>query len=414
MNSLPKLLVAAPLGLLLAAAPVAADTIYRISDPPIEDCRIVEETLTSVIYKPSRGKDVGIRADSVLEIVYSRMPKGVDEAETALRDGDIVGAFELFDAYLDEQTEGRAERRYKWAPAYAAKRVIELRLTMGDMSGAARAANRLIESFPDSRYLPGAYLSKANAEYWAQKDAKAQQTLRAFETLITEQNLSRRWDLECRLGLLLTDKNIKGEERRKLLGAVEAEARGDFPTVRNRALVSIAESLLESKNVAEAETMFREIVADPKADPETLAGAYTGLADSLYERGVTKGDKQAIHEALKSYMRVVVNHMDQTRYSSKAMFFAGRCFDYEEDRPNARKMYRAVIRELGRAGREPEVAQQLIWGGVCRRTDQLCGACAGRHSRPAPQLRTSEPFAERAAPSALRAPYSPADPAPMG
>ena len=345
MNSLPKLLVAAPLGLLLASAPALADTIYRISDDPIEDCRIVEETLTSVIYKPSRGADVGISSDSVLEIKYSRMPKGVDLAETTLRDGDIVGAVEVFEEYLEAQGED-GDRRYKWAPAYAAKRVVELRMTMGDLSGAARAADRLIQSFPDSRYLPSAYLSKANAQYWAQKDEQAQKTLKAFETLISEKNLSRRWDLECRLGLLLTDKSIKGEERRDKLGAIESDARGDFPTVRNRALVSIAESLLASKDVEGAETMFREIVADPKADPETVAGAYTGLADALYERGVSKGDKAAIHEALKFYMRVVVNHMDQTRYSAKAMFFAGRCFDYEENRPEARKMYRAVIREF--------------------------------------------------------------------
>ena len=98
--------------------------------------------------------------------------------------------------------------------------------------------------------------------------------------------------------------------------------------------------------------IFQKIVDDPKAESSTLAAAYTGLGDCLFQRAVAaeKGSdarNKLMRDALLSYMRVVVNHRDESGYAPKAMFFAGRVFDQSEDevsKENAQKLYRAVLR----------------------------------------------------------------------
>lgn len=347
-RALPALLIA---GLAAAPAlPAAADTIHRTTGEPIEDCTVVEETLTSVIYtvEGRRGDERAVPSDTVLDVEYTKRPELVDEAETLFFDGDLQGAIDAFGDYLKETAE-KVPRREKWAPAYAARRTIEIYMTMGDMAGALKAADALIQRFPDSRFLPDAYLAKSEAQFWAQDLPAARQTLTAFQKVVEAKGLGDRWRLECRLGLLATDDKLTGDQRRAKLQEIVGDAGGEHPTVRNRALVAIGESHLQDGQYEPARAAFTKVVEDPRSDPGTLAGAYSGLGDCLYETGIAKNDKELVRQALMNYMRVVVNHKDQSRLAARAMFYAGRCFDNlgsDEDKDRAQKLYRAVMRDF--------------------------------------------------------------------
>ena len=354
MIRLTRSTLSACLPLFVLAASAQADTIYRTTEEAIEDVTIVEETISSVIYKKDRGREEAVPSDTVLEVVYSKLPKDVDEAETLLIDGDLSGALELFQYYVERRAE-KPESKYKWAPAYAARRAIDIHMTMGNMEGVRTAADTLIEKFPESRFVPDAYLAKANAEFWNNKPAAARQTLQSFQGLVDSKGLAERWRLECELGLVLTDDKLGASDRSSKLQKISGDAGDEYPVVRNRALVALGESLLAEaasapSKLSEAQEVFQRIVDDPKADPATLAGAYTGLGDALYQfvpRGGETDESRAerLTRAAKSYMRVVVVYKDQSRYVGKAMFYAARCFDLiDGNKTRAIKLYRAVRR----------------------------------------------------------------------
>ena len=59
--------------------------------------------------------------------------------------------------------------------------------------------------------------------------------------------------------------------------------------------------------------------------------------------------KVIFHEALISYMRVVVVYKQELRYVPKAMFYAGRVFQQfedEESQDRAQKLYVGVLRDF--------------------------------------------------------------------
>ena len=336
--------------LALLAAPAPADTIHLTDGKAIEDVDVDQETLQEVTYR-SGSKRESVPSAKVLSIDYSGMPQLVDRARLAASEGAFADAATDLRTYVDGFLAGNKRERYQWAPAHAARRLIELNRMIGGADGVIEAADRLIESFPESRHVPAAYLARAEAQAAKGSADQAQRTLQQLEELVLSKSLSPRWRLEAQLAKVLYDPALKAAQKREALIRVSSEAGSEFPTVRNAADVAEAEVLLASKQVEDAERIFRRVIDDPKAGSATLAAAYTGLGDVLYQRAAAKGGDEAkpiFRQALLAYMRVVVNHEDQIGYVPKALFYAGRSFDQIGDegaRDSARKLYIAVVRD---------------------------------------------------------------------
>jgi len=88
----------------LLVAVAAADTIYTTDGHTIDDCSVLEESLTEVSYKRN-SKKTTIPAGDVLRIDFTTTPGSgrqdltlIDRAETAVRDD------QLFDAVSDFTT----------------------------------------------------------------------------------------------------------------------------------------------------------------------------------------------------------------------------------------------------------------------------------------------------------------------
>lgn len=344
-------LVLAGVAAALLGAGARADRIYRTSGAPLEDVTVVSETLAEVRYKEEgKGPEKAVPSESVVRVEYDRFPAAVGEAEAAAQDGDAEGALERFEAYA---TDGKPDKRYPWAQAYAAHRAVTLRGTLGDLEGAAAAADRLISGFPESRYVPAAYVAKADALFRLERMDQAQAALTDFERLITAKGLSKRWALECRLAQVLTDRALSGVPRRDRLEKIEQDAGQDFPTVRCRAAVARAESFLAGGGegpdaIGKARAVFEEVIDDPGSDEESLAAAHTGLGEILFSIATGPTEKEELRAALLAFMRVAVLFEEQSRYAPKAMFYAGRCFERiggEGSKDNAVKLYRRVLRD---------------------------------------------------------------------
>ena len=164
-------------GLVLAATPSFADTIHTSDGKSISEVTIVSEGLDKVIYKDGRS-DQSIDTQSVISIVFTEKPRAMMQADGFLLDNDLDSAAIILNDYVDAVISGAERERRKWAPANAAWRVVELRQALGDLPGVVAASTRLIENYGDTRYLPGAYLAKADAYYWNSDGKKAQATLK--------------------------------------------------------------------------------------------------------------------------------------------------------------------------------------------------------------------------------------------
>jgi tetratricopeptide (TPR) repeat protein len=340
------------LALCLFAGASRADVIHKTDGKTIEDVDILEETLQQIVFKKGKNES-SVPSAEVLSVKFSQMPKMIDEAEAMLVEEDIFGALDNLDAYVDDQIEKRNERR-KWAPAFAAWRAVELRIELADYEGIIEAANRLINHFPNSRYLPPAYLAMANAQVQSRKRTQAGQTLTALANLISSKSLSRRWDLECRLAQVQNDASKSGDKKREEILDVITAANA-YPTVKNRASVAMGETYIEEAQGAIANTpkgaelreqareIFQGIVDEFKADDETLAGAYSGLGDCLYYGGASDLDQDKLKEAVKHYLRVITVYRSQSRYVPRALFHAMRCFDLLEDPQRRNDMKRTLL-----------------------------------------------------------------------
>lgn len=347
---IPALVAVAALGL---APALFADTIYKTDGKAIEDIKIVEETILNVVYKVGNDSK-SVPSEQVMEVSFDKMPRTLEDAVTALSEDDLAGALDVFDMYSDAQIATKNERRFNWAPAYATWMGIELRIALADQAGVTERADLLITNFPQSRYIPAAYLAKASAELQSNRETAAAATLSKFEALINDQSLSKRWRLECTLAQIQADQKASGDDKRERLGDIVAEAGREYPLVRSRAYVVEGETYLteaeknrDQKKAAEqrgkAREIFGEIVGNPQADAETLAGAFTGLGDCLFFEGLVKDDKGILKDASMMYLRVAVLYDGQSKYVPKALFRAMRCFDLMQDRARQRDMKRTLL-----------------------------------------------------------------------
>lgn len=331
-----------------------ADTIYTSDGKVIEDVTVLEEGVAEIQYRDGRNERK-VDTASVVDIAYEDVPRYIDQAQSMVEEDDVAGAIRTLNEYVDRIISGDLrETRRKWAPANAAWRVVGLYDSLGELEEAAAAADKVIKNFADTRYMPMAYMAKADAEFWSGNAAGAQGTLSAFKSEIESKKLSERWAIEADLALIQTNEALVGKQRRDALEKIANRAKGKFKTVQNRALVMIGESALadvSSKrgsakdNLATALDHFNQVIQDPLAENVTLAGAYAGKGDCLFQSGAAAKDKAMLKEALLCFLRVAAVYPDQTRYVPKSLFYAGRCFDLmetEEDADRAQKMYAEV------------------------------------------------------------------------
>jgi len=344
----------APFVLLVASPFVVADTIYLVDGKTIADITIQTEHLLEVTYKDGNNEKT-VASDKVLAIDYDRMPKVLDRAETSVKEGFYEDAAIDFDEYVTEVLDSdKPLTRYRWSTAHAMNRLVELSSAVGDHAVTVKAADRLIEKAPDSRHLPSAYLKKAEAVRLLGKAGDAVKIVDQFSAVIADKGLSNRWKLECDLARLIYDDTVQKGQRKKGLEEIVSGAGSKYPVVRNRARVAIGEGYLAANDLKGAEATFGEVTADPKADDRTLAAAFTGLGDCLYQRGVSlneagKDGGEILQQAIISYMRVAVVYKSQVLYTPKAMFYAGRCYAQFQDaqsQEREQRLYTAVLREF--------------------------------------------------------------------
>jgi hypothetical protein len=334
MRPTRRLHLAAALGAFLGTAvlPASADTIVLLSGERIEGVDVENDGLKEVSFK--RGRDTESRpSDQVLSIKFSEKPEKLQEAEAALEQNDVEEALYQLDLYIEGHLSGSPERRHKWAPAQAAWQIVELHRVDG-RSGEVVGADRLISQFPESRWVPYAYLTKARAQAQSGNTEAALATYRALSEFAQGQSLSNRWALESRLGQLRTS-DVVDDQRIDQIERLKREAQAEFPLVAKRAQLAVGEGLMFMADRAEgskradlivrATEQFEPLAEGSGSDSAILAGALTGLGEVEFLKASNSGDAEGLDRARMNFLRVVVLHGEEVDYVPKAMFYAGLC-----------------------------------------------------------------------------------------
>ncbi len=310
----------------VAAPGALADTIYLTSGESIEDVKVSTEGLSLVIYKKG-SSEKEVATEEVLRIEFESMPELLEDAEFKLAEDDVAGAIYDYSLYVDGMLGGNEERRYPWAPAYAAHRALELQLTLGDPAATIAAADKLLTNFAESRYVPSALLTKAEVQ-GASDPVAALATLDVLSALAGANGLSDRWKLEAQLRGALIDPAKSLEQRLEALVALGRKAAA-VPAVGVRVKLAQAETQLEladkvpdkrDEYLDGARDLYEGLRDEEDLEPGAKAGLLTGLGDVTYLEAGTDPVQLAV--ARDYYLRVVVLYPDETAYVPKAMAFA--------------------------------------------------------------------------------------------
>lgn len=302
------------------------DKIYLTDGSVLKDVGVVSEGLQEVEYRLGRSNKATVASERVLRVEFGHKPKDVDQADSSVAQEEYLEAVATFKSYV-ESVAAKPDKRFQWAAAYARYRLVELNGILGELGELTAAADEVVSMHPDTRYAPLAFVAKAQAYLDAGDPAKAKATVESFGRFVEQKGLTGRWPVEQRLWAALTSGDT-GKKLEDALIAISSDA-AEYPSVRNRAEVSIAEVYFAGKNYTEAEKIFNQIAADAKADTRTLAAAWTGLGDCLYGRASAAADEEKatlLKSALKAYLRPVVVYPDESIYVAKAAFYAARCY----------------------------------------------------------------------------------------
>lgn len=338
-------------------APSAADTITLVGGKTLANVQVVSEGLLQVTYKDGK-EDKTVPAETVQAIDYEKKPAALTEAEGFLLTDDAESAIDTLDAYVASVIEKpSAAGAFKWAPAAAAWRAVEVRQILADVEGARSASARVIQSFSDSRFVPQAYLAKAEAELEMGQAAQAQKTLGDLSGLIGSKSLPPRWALECRLAQARADDKLKPDSQRNQFELVARDAAGE-PAVLAHARLLLGESWLaeagrergSAKDLrAKAQAEFQKVIDGDGATRASLAGAYAGLGECLFLQGADVDDKALLQEASLNFLRVLTLYRDQGQAAARSLFYAMRCFDLLPDPRRKAEMKRELLALYGQS-----------------------------------------------------------------
>ena len=102
----------------------------------------------------------------MLRVEFTEQPEDVAAAEVDAANGALLGAISGFQTYLGGLGE-RGDRKHPWAAAYSQYRLIELfeqLNTEESIQSMVAAVDELVATYPDSRYVPLAFIKKIEAQ----------------------------------------------------------------------------------------------------------------------------------------------------------------------------------------------------------------------------------------------------------
>jgi len=312
------------------------DTLY-LANGSTETGKVLDETWSGVSFQPEKGAKKVVAWDTVQSIDYADAPEELKSGIAMTAAGNLDGAREQFEIVLGlDSNRPMIVQQALFHRAYADQR-------LGKASEADAGYSKLLKDFPKSRYLREAAENLISLRLGQNDVASAQAVLVGLT-----QDTKGLEGIEPLLGLLearLLEGQDKTAEAGQRFAAIEAMA-GARPDLVQEAKLGRARMLLRANKAAEAEPVFRALIAEsPLA--RVQSGAWNGLAEIQAADGRAKKNSERILDALYAYLRSVVQYKplpgESTEEYERALDGAATCFKYLselEQNPEKKKLHR--------------------------------------------------------------------------
>ncbi len=311
---------------------------------------VMEENYDKIVYSVKvgdRSTKQEIDTSAVDKVYYSTAPEVYLDAVTAMESGDLDGAISGFQSVADNTSMRR------WLREYSLANIATIYQGTYRFQQAIQAWDKLLGSFPKSRYAPTALVQSGNAALDmgnAEEAKKRFQRLQGLAGLPDAEKMKARYYLAKiiqKQGEASKNATLIGqalEEFKKLLAETEKVA--ELKDVASLAKLGIGECLIGLSKFGEALTYFQGI-ADSTEDPLMLAGVFNGLGLCYFRTEKWK-------EAMLAFLRVEVLYNSDSDKTAMALYYSGKCFEFMtganigQDNPNrARAQYRKCIQKYG-------------------------------------------------------------------
>ncbi len=180
----------------------------------------------------------------------------------------------------------------------------------GNCDAAIADYKALAEAFPKSRYLMdigeglvSCHIAKKDAAGYAAATKALDELSAAALSAGVENGFGS--GINVLKGRLLEEQGKVAEA--KAAYSVAEKASGVPLAVAQQARLGQARCLVLLKNKAEAETLYRKLVAEDAPNP-VLAGAWNGIGDLMKDEAYEKKDAEKMLDAVYAYMRGVVQY----------------------------------------------------------------------------------------------------------
>jgi hypothetical protein len=275
-----KSLIAIPLLLAAAAAPLRAQDVIKFKDPKKNPD--VEGEIASLSFKTVEIDVLGVRqqipARSIADLVPLRKSPEYKRVEEALSDGDAALATARFERVASDERE----------PALLRQRAAILIVrSQTEPQGIVRSVRDLRKRWPEGFFVPESFQREALAHLAMENVAAAKASIAAFGALAAAQ-ARQDWADAAELldaGLAELQKNWRGALALYRKHGRNPELRDDAALGELRCLTALADFPALK---ARAEEIIKGASGTSDANPRVLIAAYTGRGDVERNAGKVK------------------------------------------------------------------------------------------------------------------------------
>lgn len=335
--------VAAILSPSLAFAQDGRDKIVQKSGQILGDrpqITITDETFLVIKYKVSAAEQQ-VALSKVESVIHGEEPDEYRGAQSALKDGDLPGALELF-----QQAAALAEP--SWVKQYALYHVGVCLQGMGKYAEAIAAYKNLQSKAPTSRFIPDSMLETGKCHFLSGNMAAAKEAFEGVQDAVKAKGFDPLWGHWAQYWLARIMERDKAfsealTEYNRIQGLVEK----DYPKLANECRMRVGNVYIQQKDIGKARQFFKDI-ADSEDSTGLEAAARLGLGECAYE-------EKKIDEARYNFLWTVTlsNRLAEgvvdPDVAAKAMYYGGLCFevlkDNERNPARARELYKRVVED---------------------------------------------------------------------
>jgi hypothetical protein len=328
---------------ILAVCAQSTNQIVLTDGSVLEVSKITAETYSEVSYK--NGSSTGRKdAADVAEIIHALGNSKLEDYAAgidSMKAGDYEDAVYSFrDVLADDKLLARST--YAWVNQHARFREMRCLYSLAQFKIVAQKADELIAAVPDTFFYATALLMKAKSLRNMGDLAGAKSVYAQLDSDVVSKSLSRRWENEAELGMVLLDSNSNASEKQRTLQGLAAKNADMFPSVAAQARVEVGHAMVDAKQYEKAYDFFTVIIEDEASTESILASAISGMGDCSYRQALAldslDGQQPLLENAILDFLTVASVYREHVEFVPRAMFFAGDALKRIGDSGSAKKV----------------------------------------------------------------------------